>query len=114
MRLLAVQMMNPSDESARADWLAEIYHAISMIWAGLELAEQQQDQQHHQNQSAEPHSRVAHAIAIAAKSAAEAAEQDDDQDDNEDQAERHVNSPWARRSTYDDRRPRTQQSTLRG
>ena len=76
-----------------------------MVWADLKLAEQQQDEQHHQNQSAEPHSRMAHALSVAAETAAEAAQQDDDQDDNEDQAERHVHSPWARRSTHDDRKP---------
>src|SRR5712671_421583 len=67
-----------------------------MVWTGLELAEQQQDQQHHQNQSAKPHSGMAHAIAIAAETAAKAAEQEDDQDDDEDQAERHGNSLWTR------------------
>src|ERR1700710_1058421 len=81
------------DESEGAYLAAGIKLAISVIWAGSELAEQQQDQQHHQNQSANPHSRMAHAVAIAAETAAEAAQQEDDQDDDEDQAERHGPSP---------------------
>src|SRR5882757_2123708 len=71
------------DESPRASRPAGIKPVISVICGGSQLAEQQQDQQHHQNQSAQPHSRMAHAIAVAAETAAEPAQQENDQDDNE-------------------------------
>src|SRR5882757_6146951 len=54
-----------------------------------QLAEQQQDDQHDQNDAAKAHSGMAHAIAVAAEPAAEAAQQENDQDDDEYGAERH-------------------------
>src|SRR4051812_37754755 len=62
---------------------------------GLQLAQQQQDDEHDQNHAAEPHARMAHAIAIAAKSAAEAAQQENDQDDDEYRSKRHGALPQA-------------------
>src|SRR5882757_3553421 len=55
----------------------------------LQLAQQDQDKQHHQNHATDPHAGMAHAIAIAAKSAAEAAQEENDQDDDEYRAQRH-------------------------
>src|SRR3984957_3242099 len=60
------------------------------------LAEQQQDDQHHQNDAAKAHSGVAHAVAIAAEPAAEAAKQEDDQDNDKYQTKRHGASPRKR------------------
>src|ERR1700721_1448623 len=59
----------------------------------LKLAEQQQNDQHHQNDAAKAHSGVAHAVAIAAEPAAEAAQQEDDQDNDKYQTKRHSISP---------------------
>src|SRR3954466_5663382 len=80
------------DEFPDAYLPAGIKLVISGIWLESELAEQQQDQQHYQNQSAKAHAGMAHAVAIAAETAAEASQQEDDQDNDEDQAERHVRS----------------------
>ena len=73
----------PDDESGHPRTGQKIYPFISMACGALELAEQQQDQQHDQNNAAETHAGVAHAIAIAAKPAAEAAQQENNQDDDE-------------------------------
>src|ERR1700749_1305597 len=51
--------------------------------------EQQQDKQYHQNDTAQAHSGMAHAIAIAAEPPAEAAEQINDHNDDQDQTKRH-------------------------
>jgi hypothetical protein len=57
--------------------------------ADLQLAEQQQDDQHDQDDAAEPHSGMAHAIAVPAEPATEAAQQINDDEDDEDRSQRH-------------------------
>src|SRR5437660_5717912 len=59
----------------------------------LQLAQQDQDQQHHQNHAADPQAGMAHTIAIAAKSAAKAAQQENDHDDDEYRSKRHGAPP---------------------
>jgi hypothetical protein len=61
-----------------------------------ELAEQQQDEEHDQNDAANPHSGMAHAIAVPAKPAGKAAQQVNDHDDDEYRSERHGTLPEAR------------------
>src|SRR6266487_249293 len=55
----------------------------------LELAKQQQDDQHHQNDAAKAHPGVAVAVAVTAEPATEAAQQEDNQDDDKYHSERH-------------------------
>jgi hypothetical protein len=57
-----------------------------MGWVS-QLSKQPQDDQYHQNDSAEAHSAMSHPIAVAAKAAAKATEQEDDQDDDQYQSE---------------------------
>src|SRR5580658_3237762 len=78
-----------------------------------ELAEQQQDDQHHQNDAAKAHSGVAHAVAVAAEPATKAAQQEDDQDNNEYQAKRHGVSP-AKGRRMEIRRPSPQRKAYPG
>src|SRR5713226_1720397 len=61
--------------------------------SGLELAKQQQDEQHYQNNAEKAHSGVAHAVAVAAEPAAEAAQQENNQDDDQYRSERHGSLP---------------------
>src|ERR1700730_1305014 len=68
------------------------FHGLS----GLELAKQQQDEQHYQNNAEKAHSGVAHAIAVAAEPAAEATQQENNQDDDEYQSKRHGTLPNGR------------------
>src|SRR6202051_1554385 len=71
------------DESVGADRPAGIKPVISVVCEGSELAEQQQDEQHHQNDAANAHSAVAVAVTVAAETAAKPAKQENDQDDDE-------------------------------
>src|ERR1700682_4199216 len=64
--------------------------------SGLELAKQQQDEQHYQNNAEKAHSGVAHAIAVAAEPAAEATQQENNQDDDKYQSKRHGTLPNGR------------------
>src|SRR6266851_5600754 len=64
--------------------------------SGLELAKQQQDEQHYQNNAEKAHSGVAVAVAVAAEPAAEAAQQENNQDDDEYQSKRHGTLPNGR------------------
>src|SRR5437870_1448297 len=65
----------------------------------LQLAEQDQHQQHDQNYATQPHAGMAEAIAIAAKTAAEAAQQENNHDDDEYRSKRHDAPPETRPAT---------------
>src|SRR5450631_2203968 len=60
---------------------------------GLELAKQQQDDEHDQNDPEKAHSGVAVAVTVTAEPAAEAAQQENNQDDDEYQSKRHGTLP---------------------
>src|SRR5262249_51157719 len=62
---------------------------FSIVYLDLDLVEQQQHEKHHQNDTAQSHSGMAHAVAIAAEPAAEAAQQINDHDNDQDQTQRH-------------------------
>src|SRR5260221_5417659 len=64
--------------------------------SGLELAKQQQDEQHYQNNAEKAHSGMAVAVAVAAEPAAEATQQENNQDDDEYQSKRHGTLPNGR------------------
>ena len=66
--------------------------------------QKQQDDQHHQNNSAKAHARMTHAIAIAAKTAAQAAHQVDDHKNDQDQPKGH-GAPPCKRTANEIRRP---------
>src|SRR6266851_9272570 len=68
--------------------------------SGLELAKQQQDEQHYQNNAEKAHSGVAVAVAVAAEPAAEAAQQENDQDDDKYQSKRHGVLPKQRSANW--------------
>src|SRR5260370_29490437 len=84
MRLLTGLIMNPG--AAGPDPELVLYFQCLV---GSELAEQQQNEQHDQNEAAKAHPGMAHAIAIAAEPAAEAAQQQNDHDDDEYRSKRH-------------------------
>src|ERR1700733_4891364 len=84
MRILPGLMMNPGSNALNRN---KSFYFNGLC--GLQLAEQQQDDQHDENDSAQTHSGMAHPVAIASEPAAEAAKQDNDQDDDEYHSKRH-------------------------
>src|ERR1700733_3161980 len=88
MRILPGLMMNPGSNALNRN---KSFYFNGLC--GLQLAEQQQDDQHDKNDSAQTHSGMAHPVAIASEPAAEAAEQENDQDDNEYHSKRHGTLP---------------------
>src|SRR5450432_1867341 len=100
MLFLTGRMMNPGAAAPRPG-IGRNKACYFKDLGGSELAEQQQDDQHHQNDAANAHSGMAHTVAVAAKPAAEAAKQEDDQNDDEYQAERHGILPRERPANED-------------
>src|ERR1700750_1965188 len=72
-------------------WLMALFQWLSRS----DFVEQQQDEQYHQNHSAEPHAGMAHAVAVAAEPAGHPAEQVDDHENDQDQPKRHGALPLA-------------------
>ena len=68
--------------------------------------QKQQDDEHHQNNAAEAHARMTHAVAVAAKTAAQAAHQVDDHKNDQDQPKGHDASPYKRAANKIRRSPR--------
>src|SRR3954470_8901866 len=77
------------DESVHGSAAAGIKRVISTVYADLQFAEQQQDEENDQNHATQPHAGMAHAVAVTAEPAGKAAEQEDNQDDDKYRSKRH-------------------------
>src|SRR4051812_34085274 len=107
MRLLMVQV--GGDDESTHGWHRSLSGRNKRCYfndlSELQLAQQDQHQEHDQNYATEPHAGMAEPIAIAAKSAAEAAQQENNHDNDEYRTKRHNALP---------ERGRRRRSTPRG